>query len=152
MNKYESDFDGRDAPSMVLEPKPFKPLVNIVTNNIFSYSFKLVEANNSANSEGNIRWVEDAPKQTQDKINKLRTLHQDMIALRNKTEMASKQNNISLIESLKVDIEELKLTTEEHIYPKKDRKFVESKEAKRQRLQQANELTLSQDAINAIRA
>ncbi len=149
--KYDEDFDSRTNVNVVLTPKAFKPLINIKTNNIFSYSFALVEAGNSANSEGNIRWVEDAPKALQEKINKVRQSHQNMVSLKANARLSAKQKDVVTLAKLESDMSDLQNEIDEVIYPSKDRKYIESAEAKRQRLTNANQLTIDEATINAIK-
>jgi len=145
------EVEGRNGEGVVLKPKPFKPLKNIKTGNFFSYSFAMAEHNTSINNDPNIVWVDGAPPEMQDKINSLRAMHAHARTLHDELIQSMKDQDKPGVRRAKKAITDFQVETDEFIYPISEREYVESRESKRFRLEQQNELTLDAASIAALR-
>jgi len=145
-----STQDGFDN-GMVLKPIVFKPLKNIKTGNFFSYSYDVIERNKSANGDQSIRWVTNAPAEMQAKIDKVIKIHDHIVEMKLKLKKIAKKGTQYQKEEMEEQIAEQFLVIDGIIYPENERKFVESHESKRVRLEQQNELKLDEASIAALR-
>lgn len=142
----QSDVDG----FKVLKPKPLKVFRNTRTGNLFGYSFNLIQYNMSANSDMELKWIDNASDKEQAVINKIRSMHNEIVRTVEKHDQAVKDKNNTLARELKhrkaQQLKEIDLV----VYPMNEREYVESKEDKRFRLQQQNELKLDAGTIAAL--
>lgn len=141
---------------IVLKIVPFKPLYNRKTGNFFSYSYSTATRNQSANADDDIEWInftnENIPKDIRDKARKLKGLHEDMVILHAKLRKAAHFKNLERVEELEEEIKEFYTVIDDAIYPESERKYIESKEAERFRLDQQGELKLDAASIAALTA
>lgn len=145
-----STQDGFDD-GMVLKPIVFKPFKNRKTGKFFSYSYGLMERNRSGNSDSNMDWVSKAPAKMQRKIDAVREIHETVRGLYDKMKVLAKKGTQYQVDELKEVIAGKFDEINEIIYPESERKFVESAEAIRLRLENQNELTLDAGSIAALR-
>lgn len=148
----ETEQDGRQGDGVVLKPRPFKPLKNTKTNNFFSYSYAVAERNASANNDFDIIWVHGAPKELQKRIDTVEKMHRDAVQLHEELVQAMKDEYKPGIRLATKAFNKQLVAIDEFIYPVSEREYVESKEAKRFRLEQVNELTLDAASIAALQS
>ncbi|RKZ91541.1 MAG: hypothetical protein DRQ40_09765 [Gammaproteobacteria bacterium] len=146
-----SEQDGRTGDGIVLKSRPFKPLRNRKTLNFFSYSYDLAERHKSSNGNSNIQWVYGAPEEMQKRIDTVSSMHDVTVDLHADLVQAMKDEDKPAIRKATAAIKTQTEAIDEFIYPESEHEYVESKEAKRFRLEQQNELTLDAASIAALR-
>ena len=154
MQRNEDYYDpstpeGNDD-GMVLKPIVFKPLKNTKTGNFFSYAFGVINRNKSINADNEIQWVHGAPAEIQRKVDAVRELHEKIVKMYVHLKKIAKKGTALQKEEMEEKIAEVFLQINQVIYPDNEREFIESKEAKRFRQEQLNELTLDAQSIAAL--
>lgn len=154
-NFYDPSLDGlANDMRIVLLGKPFKPLRNIKTGHFFSYSYGVAERNKSANMDNDIEWIDfnnpNIPEKIREKARQVYAFHKEIVKAHEARLKASKFKNLERVEELTERIEEMFEEMDEIIYPPSERKYVESKEAERYRLEQQGELKLDAASIAAL--
>lgn len=147
-----------DPDAKVVEPrhlipkhKPFKPLRNVKTGNFFSYSFPVIFRNRSSNSDNEIVWVTDAPDHIQEKIDKIREMHEQAVRIHAKREQADKERNVSKVKELTTQFEAIMADIDEVIYPKAEREYVESAQSQYLKEKESREMKLDKESLTALR-
>lgn len=136
---------------LVLKNLEFKPLINIKTNNDFSYSYALMARNNSVNSAGNLRWKNEAEYPAiAKKLTALREKHEALEELHSEMKLAVKDEDRRAQRGIVKDIKAMHIEIGFIIHPEAEREYVESRQAKHIRLKQQNELKLDAGTIAAL--
>jgi len=98
-----------------------------------------------------MQWVYGAPDDLQDKIDTVEKMHEFAVELNEDLVTAMKDEDKPAIRKAKADIKDHMLEIDLFMFPDDERQYVESKESRRFRLEQQNELTLDAASIAALR-
>lgn len=148
---FDPDAEVVEPQHLVPKHKPFKPLRNIRTGNFFSYSFPVVFRNRSPNSDNEIVWVEGAPEHIQEKIDTIKDMHNEAVKIHMAREKADKARDVAKVRALTIQFNKILEDIEEVIYPKAEREYVESAQAKYLKEKESREMKLDRESLSALR-